>query len=253
MLVVKDLTFAWSKQSEWLFGPLNFSFNKCSITAILGPNGVGKTTLLNIIGDRLSPNSGTVTFDGNHANADNFNYMLQNSERQLFPHLILHDNIYLSRNLNPEGKRFANKAVDLLFADRSILSHYPKYCSGGQQQRAVLCRAIHDISCFPVTLLDEPFAQISQDVKPEVYSLIKESVSKSETIVLVVSHDISEALILADRIVVISSQEPMVFDAQSVIDARSFVDAFQLRDDILKALFQANESQTKRDIKSSEL
>ena len=251
MLTIKDLTFAWSKQLEPLFVPLNLSFDNGSITAILGSNGAGKTTLLNIISGRLSVNSGVVTLDGDQTNSDSFNYMLQNPERQLFPHLILYENIYLSRRYSSEGKRFADRAVDLLFADRRTLNRYPKHCSGGQRQRAVLCRAIHDISCFPVSLLDEPFAQLSQDVKPELYNLIKENVSKSGAIVLAVSHDISEALILADRVVIISSNKPKVFDALDIRDAQSFVDASKLRDDVLKALFHANENQATRVTKSS--
>ena len=237
ILELDNLSFSWPNQTQALFGPLNVNFEKGTITTLLGPNGTGKTTLLNVIAHRLPPSTGTIKIGGQTSNINDFNYMPQNSERLLFPHLTIRENIGLSKNsIGPQLSKDSIVISDL-FPDKQVLDKYPDYCSGGQKQRTVLWRAISDIPNFPVTLLDEPFAQISQDVRPDIYGHFRTIVRASGAVVVLVTHDIPGALIIGDQVMTLSKGAPMIFNASTVNDAESFLLASRLRDDIRRAAF----------------
>ena len=215
-------------------------FEKGTITALVGPNGTGKTTLLNVIANRLPSSTGTIRTGGHPSSINDFNYMPQNPERLLFPHLTLRQNIGLSKNSHATYLSKDSAVIRQLFPDNGVLEQYPGHCSGGQKQRAVLCRAISDIPNFPVTLLDEPFAQISQDVRPDMYGLFQTIVRASGVVVVLVTHDIPEALIIGDQVMTLSKGAPVIFNASSVNDAESYLLASRLRDDIRRAAFFHN-------------
>jgi len=239
VLEVTDLSFSWPGSSNLLFGPLSVSFERGLITALLGPNGVGKTTLLNVLGYRLKPTAGKVLLNGESLSIDEFNYMIQSSDRQLFPHLTLRQNIDIQQRSHHITAN-KNDLMNLLFMNDHILEQYPTRCSGGQRQRAVLCRTILDIPYFPVTMLDEPFAQISQDIKPKIYTYLQDIVHKFKAIMLVVTHDISEALILSHRVIVVHDGKVKLFDVSEITNIASFLNASHLRDAIQKAMFLEN-------------
>ena len=166
--------------------------------------------------------------------------MPQESARLLFPHLTLRQNIALLKRTPARGASKDTGVIKQLFPEEEVLDKYPGHCSGGQKQRTVLCRTISDIPNFPVTLCDEPFAQISQDVKPDVYALLQTIVRASGAIVFLVTHDIPEALIIGDQAMILSKTGPQIFDASGVTDAESYLRASQLRDDVRRAAFSHN-------------
>lgn len=235
LLKLSKLSFQWSGQNEMLFGPIEMEFLPGTITTVLGPNGSGKTTILNIIAGRILPSSGDVLIANRAASKDDFNYMLQDSARLLFSHLTLRENLLIGRG-HEQINTALKRVISILFPDADVLDKYPNECSGGQRQRAVLCRAIVDIERFPVTLLDEPLSQVSQDIKPHVYELIREIVKKSNRVVLMVTHDISEALIIGNSTMVLSQGTPIVFDTSCVTDAITLVKAGTLRERVQRAI-----------------
>jgi ABC-type nitrate/sulfonate/bicarbonate transport system ATPase subunit len=232
LLEMCELSFSWTRNAAPLFGPLNMSAEKGKIITLLGSNGTGKTTLLKVIAHRLSPSTGHVKVARRPSEINDFNYMIQDSARLLFPHLSLNQNLALRKSSKQES---TSELTHLLFPDSQVLSRYPSQCSGGQRQRAVLCRAIEDMAAFPVTLLDEPFAQVSQDVKARVYSVARKIVQEADRVALVVTHDIPEALILGDSVAVLSSSVLHIFDASGVVDNASFLEAVELRDKVRRA------------------
>jgi ABC-type nitrate/sulfonate/bicarbonate transport system ATPase subunit len=245
MLQIDKLVFSWINSSERLFGPLDFTFKNGSITAIIGQNGVGKSTLLNVISNRLKADSGKVTLleniQKNHIkDGGEYNYMMQESNRQLFPHLTLKENIYISRYFDNKNDVVLERAIDILFSDKKVLQRYPKQCSGGQRQRALLCRAINDMSNFTVTLLDEPFSQISQDVKAGLYQLIDDLIRKLNGIIIFVTHDIAEAIIFADKIIVLKQHKPVFFDCSFVNYNGYLFDDSNLRQNIINEMLDAS-------------
>lgn len=236
-LRLSNLSFAWASHMTYLFSPIDAEFEQGTITTILGLNGVGKTTLLNLIARRISPSTGEILVQNRPAVFSDFNYMLQDSSRLLFPHLTLGQNLALKKHTGDALTAGVLNLTSLLFPDPSILSQYPGNCSGGQRQRAVLCRTINDMPSFPVTLLDEPFSQISQDVKADLYSALRVVARQHDRAVILVTHDLPEAVIVGDMVAILSLAGLHRFDASGITDISSFARASRLRDQVQECLF----------------
>lgn len=182
-VAVKDLSFS-VKQGEFL--------------AVVGPSGCGKTTLLSLAAGLLKPSAGKIEKGG-----VTFGYMLQKDE--LFPWRTIEKNVFLpleiQRRNTPERRQ---KVLSLAekYGLKDFLKSFPRELSGGMRQRAALIRTL---AAEPdVLLLDEPFSaldyQTRLNVCDDVYRIIK---SEKKTVVLI-THDISEAVSVADEAIVLS-------------------------------------------------
>lgn len=182
-VAVKDLSFS-VKQGEFL--------------AVVGPSGCGKTTLLSLAAGLLKPSAGKIKNGG-----VTFGYMLQKDE--LFPWRTIEKNVFLpleiQRRNTPERRQ---KVLSLAekYGLKDFLKSFPRELSGGMRQRAALIRTL---AAEPdVLLLDEPFSaldyQTRLNVCDDVYRIIK---SEKKTAVLI-THDISEAVSVADEAIVLS-------------------------------------------------
>lgn len=182
-VAVKDLSFS-VKQGEFL--------------AVVGPSGCGKTTLLSLAAGLLNPSAGKIENGG-----VTFGYMLQKDE--LFPWRTIEKNVFLpleiQRRNTPERRQ---KVLSLAekYGLKDFLKSFPRELSGGMRQRAALIRTL---AAEPdVLLLDEPFSaldyQTRLNVCDDVYRIIK---SEKKTAVLI-THDISEAVSVADEAIVLS-------------------------------------------------
>ncbi len=183
---------------------LSFDVNNGEFVALLGPSGCGKTTILSLIARLLEPTKGDIRV---HQNA--IGYMLQRD--QLFPFRTIRKNILLG--LEVQRKMTAENienAYDLLrkYGLWEYVNSYPNALSGGMRQRVALIRTL--ATNPELLLLDEPFSaldfQTRLDVCDDVYDIIK----KEHKTALLVTHDISEALSMADRIVVLTKRPARV-------------------------------------------
>lgn len=190
---------------------LTLSVDEGEFIALVGPSGCGKTTLLSLIAGLLPPTSGSVTIDGQKvvASSGNVGYMLQRDN--LFEWRTIESNVLLGLNvqkkLTDESKRYA---LDMLekYGLGEFRTAFPTQLSGGMRQRAALIRTL---AFKPrLLLLDEPFSavdfQTRMKVCDDVHSIIK---NEHKTAVLV-THDISEAVSMADRIVVLTKRPASV-------------------------------------------
>ena len=189
---------------------VNFSVSEGEFVAIIGPSGCGKTTLLSLAAGLLSPTKGKVVTDGG-----SFGYMLQKDE--LFPWRTIEKNIFLpleiKRTLSDETKRRALNLAEK-YGLGQFLKSYPSSLSGGMRQRAALIRTL---SVNPdVLLLDEPFSALDYQTRlsvcNDVYSIIR---SEKKT-ALLITHDISEAISVADTIVVLSARPARVIATHEI-------------------------------------
>ena len=179
---------------------LSFSVSEGEFLAVVGPSGSGKTTLLSLAAGLLKPSSGKVISSG-----VTFGYMLQKDE--LFPWRTIEKNAFLPLEIKKIDNA-ENRAKVIALAEKyglkDFLKSYPAELSGGMRQRAALIRTL--ASNPDVLLLDEPFSaldyQTRLNVCDDVYRIIR---SEKKTAILI-THDISEAVSVADEAIVLSAR-----------------------------------------------
>ena len=186
MIKIEKLFKSYSKTP--LFSDFSLDIEKGKITCILGESGSGKTTLLNII-------SGLVPFEGEVSKVK-CSYVFQ--KPNLFPSMTVKDNLLI---VNPSLEEVLNVAKRFGLEDK--LNSYPKHLSGGQAQRVALARGL--LYNAELLLLDEPFSNLDVGLKFNLLQEIKDDHAKKNNTVLMVTHDIKEAVFLADRILVLSN------------------------------------------------
>jgi len=196
-----------------LLSNLNLSVKRGEILMLLGPSGSGKTTTLKLINRLLTPSQGTVSVDGRStAEWDpiklrrHIGYAIQ--EGGLFPHYTVWKNVALVPRLEGwEPTRTKARVEEVLhmvglppaeFGDR-----YPDQLSGGQRQRVGLARAL--AADPPILLMDEPFGALDPLTRAELQKEFKHLQQRLSKTVVFVTHDVSEALLLGDRIALMDS------------------------------------------------
>ncbi len=182
---------------------LSFTVGRGEFVAIIGPSGCGKTTLLSLAAGLLKPSEGTVESNGT------FGYMLQKDE--LFPWRTIEKNIFLP--LEVRHKRTpTEKARAIALAEKyglaDFLKSYPAQLSGGMRQRAALIRTL--ATDPDILLLDEPFSALDYQTRLNVCEDVATIIRSEKKTALLITHDISEAISLADRVLVLTARPARV-------------------------------------------
>lgn len=212
MLEVKNLSYSYEHQ--WIFQGASFSALPGKITVVLGPSGVGKTTLFRLIAKFLSPINGEILWEGKPIAQKDVAYMQQKSP--LLPWRTMEKNIYLASELGRQNswvitsERF-DEVVDT-FQIREILESYPDEVSEGQKQRVAL--ACQCLSSKPLLLLDEPFSSLDVITKEVLYKYVLRLASEEKKTIILVTHDFRDVAFLGDSVYLIRDRGllPIVFD-----------------------------------------
>ena len=194
---------------------INLKLNSGTTTALLGRSGSGKTTLLRMINALVLPNSGDVVVgDRSTREVDSIarrrgiGYVIQ--ETGLFPHMTIERNVALALELDgrPAAEKITRAAAVLALAGLSFeefRARYPWQLSGGQRQRVGLARAF---AADPaILLMDEPFGALDPLTRAEMQTMLRDLLAKVRKTVLLVTHDLDEALYLAQRVVFLEAGE----------------------------------------------
>jgi osmoprotectant transport system ATP-binding protein len=235
----RNLGFALP-QGRVLLRDISFSVEEGTTTAILGRSGSGKSTLLRTVNRLIEPTSGEVRVHGRPADASelialrrSIGYVIQ--ETGLFPHFTVERNVGLV--LEAEGRPHAERTQrsrDLLTAvgldPEQFARRYPHQLSGGQRQRVGLARAL---AAEPaILLMDEPFGALDPLTRAEMQDMLRALLARLKKTVLLVTHDLDEALFLGDRIVLLSEgkvvgdMSPAEFMRSQQPEVESYVRAF---------------------------
>ncbi|MEE4277563.1 MAG: ATP-binding cassette domain-containing protein [Halieaceae bacterium] len=189
---------------------LSLSFPAACVTAVVGASGCGKSTLLKLCNGLHRPSSGVVRVFGKPIDyarlpelRRRMGYAVQGTG--LFPHLDARSNIELgARLLSWPPERRAQRVSELaalMRLDEALLERYPHQLSGGQQQRVGLCRAM--MLRPEILLLDEPFAAIDPITRVDIHDQLQELIAAEPVTVVLVTHDMREAMKLASHVVVL--------------------------------------------------
>ncbi len=201
--------------------------------SILGPSGCGKSTIFNIIANLTNYSSGEINIDGN------LSYMYQKD--LLLPYKNIIDNVTLPLILNEEKKCNAYKKVKKYFDIVGLEGYeykYPHELSGGMKQRANFLRTY--VASNDIMLLDEPFGALDSITKSSMQKWLLEVKSKVNSTILLITHDIDEAIMMSDRIYVIS-KKPSIVKKEFIIDKKYYNEdkienVFKLKKEILELL-----------------
>ncbi len=181
---------------------INLEIHAGEVLVLLGPSGCGKSTLLRLIAGLDSPSEGTVAVDGQEVSGVDSRCGFVFQEPRLLPWLNLKDNVAIGAR----GKRSQKEILELLASVglTGFEKYLPKQVSGGMAQRTALARGL---AGHPgVLLLDEPFAALDALTRLLMQDLLLEVAGATGATVVLVTHDIDEALHLADRIVVLAER-----------------------------------------------
>jgi len=194
-----------SFETEQVLDDISLSLEEGKIVAVVGASGVGKTTLFNIISGLLQPDQGRVFLNGKDITnmPGHISYMLQKD--LLLPYRTIEDNVALPLLLKGMKKKEARLQVSPMFAQFGLegtQKQYPAQLSGGMRQRAALLRTY--LFSQDVALLDEPFSALDTLTKSAIHKWYLDVMEKIRLSTLFITHDIDEAILLSDRIYLLS-------------------------------------------------
>ncbi|HEY8605923.1 MAG TPA: ABC transporter ATP-binding protein [Noviherbaspirillum sp.] len=181
------------------------------LVALVGPSGCGKSTLLHIAAGLEKPSAGQMLAGGKPVEGPHPERMLMFQENALYPWLTLAQNVAMALELQKVDRNEARRQAFAWLEKvklKGFEDYYPHQVSGGMRQRAALARAF--ISSPKALLLDEPFGALDALTRMTLQDALRELIREARPTVLLVTHDVDEALFLADRILVFSQRPATV-------------------------------------------
>ena len=209
LLTISSVSLTYhSKKSETLaLDNLSFDVNDGEFVSIVGPSGCGKTTILSLICGLIKPTNGEIFVDQTKVTKPNskVGYMLQRDN--LFEWLTIEKNVLLGLEImHKKNKDTISRAKDLLqkYGLSDFASHYPSELSGGMRQRVALIRTL--ATSPNILLLDEPCSALDYQTRLVVQEDIFNIISQEKKTAVLVTHDITEAISMSDRIIILSDR-----------------------------------------------
>jgi len=211
MILLSDLSKVFQGTTTPAVDGLSLSVREGETVVLVGPSGCGKTTTLKMINRLIEPTSGSITVAGNEVTQmepyelrRGIGYVIQ--QIGLFPHRSIRDNIATVPSLLGWGKSTISARVDeladMVDIDPDMLDRYPAELSGGQRQRVGVARAL--AADPPVLLMDEPFGAVDPIVRARLQQELKDLQARLNKTIVLVTHDIDEAILLGDRIAILN-------------------------------------------------
>jgi osmoprotectant transport system ATP-binding protein len=211
MISLRNVTKHFDSSSEKAVSDLSMDVLQGETVVLVGPSGCGKTTTMKMINRLIEPTSGTITVDGTDiAHQDpvrlrrGIGYVIQSIG--LLPHRTVAENIATVPKLegwdNKKVDRRLDELVGIFELDRSLLGRYPSELSGGQRQRVGVARAL--AADPPVMLMDEPFGAVDPIVRERLQDQFLDIQDRLQKTIVFVTHDIDEAIKMADRIAILN-------------------------------------------------
>jgi osmoprotectant transport system ATP-binding protein len=224
-------------RNKTIIKPFSIDIEAGQLVVFIGPSGCGKTTLLKMINKLIQPSAGKIFVNGKDiSNMDaielrrNIGYVIQNTG--LFPHMSIRENLELIPKLKGEDpNRIAEKTEELLHIvglnPSEFLDRFPKELSGGQQQRVGVARAFSTDS--DIILMDEPFSALDPVTRNSLQDELVQMQKELNKTIIFVTHDMDEAIKIADKICILKDGDILQFDTPENIlknPANEFVEGF---------------------------
>lgn len=231
-------SFLSGKTQQRVVDGIDLSIADGEFIAIVGPSGCGKSTLMKMIAGFELPDDGSILIDGVQRKGPSANGILISQHGSVFPWLTVQQNLMFGLNDDSMDKvAIANHYAELVGL-KGFENHYPSELSGGMLKRAEIARAL---AVKPEILyMDEPFSALDALMNLRIRTELRRILDKEKHTVILITHDVEEAVHLADRIVVLSPRPTKIQKIFAVPHPHprklSDLDLVTLRDDILREL-----------------
>lgn len=207
-LQVKDVTKAFQRDGEALtvLDNINLHINESEFVCIAGASGCGKSTLLNIIAGLLAPCEGQIFVDNEPVPGPGADRGMVFQNYTLYPWLTVANNVAFGLNLRRWSKSQIRERVAYfleIVGLSAFANSYPKQLSGGMKQRVAIARAL--VNEPEVLLMDEPFGALDAQTKEKMQQFMLDLWKRTRTSILMITHDLEEAIYLAQRVYVMSA------------------------------------------------
>ncbi len=237
ILEVKNISKRF--EGKKVLDDVSIQLNKGEIVSLVGSSGSGKTTLFNIIAGLVKPDEGTVLLNGEDITgiSGNISYMLQKD--MLLPYRTVLDNVALPLIIRGMKKNEAREKAAVYFEQFGISGYekkYPSSMSGGMRQRAALLRTY--LFSSEVAILDEPFSALDMITKHDMHKWYIDVMRDINLSTLFVTHDIDEAIILSDRIYVLSADSGNIIKEIIINEEKPRSVEFNLTDKFLEYKYE---------------
>jgi NitT/TauT family transport system ATP-binding protein len=245
-LLVDGLEKRFTSHGRAAFKDITFSVRQGEFVALIGPSGCGKSTLLHIMAGLSEPTTGAVKLHGETVTEprSEMMFVFQQYTKSIFPWKTVLDNVMLGVKYRSNGSRAALEKLCLEQLDLVGLGRYPHYypyqLSGGMQQRVAIARAL--VRRPKILLMDEPFSALDAMMRVELQDLLLSLWSDLGLTILFVTHDLDEALYLAQRVILLSAspgtiaetvEVPLAYPRQQ-IETRSETTYLHLREHLYR-------------------
>jgi NitT/TauT family transport system ATP-binding protein len=240
----------FSAHGRSAFEQVSFSVARGDFAALIGPSGCGKSTLLHIMAGLSAPSAGTVRLKGEPVTSprDDMMFVFQQYNKSIFPWKSVLENVMLGVKYRSQASRheleaLCGKHLEMVGLGR-YAHYYPYQLSGGMQQRVAIARALARRP--DILLMDEPFSALDAMMRAELQDLLLELWQELRLTILFVTHDLDEALYLAQRVILLSASPGIVADTVQVplayprrqVETRSDPVYLELREHLYKAMVE---------------
>ena len=218
-----------------IYDNFDFDIPRGKLMSVFGPNGCGKSTLINMIAGLFPVDAGEILFDGQPLSSIKFGYVFQNYREAMFPWLRAFDNIAYPLKVMGVPRADRTARVEKLVANLNVridLSLYPYQMSGGQQQLVSIMRAL--IVEPEILFLDEPFSALDYEMTLFMREQLQRVFMDTGTTTIIVSHDLEEAVYVADEILLLTRAPTRVADFVSFDAPRPRTDATLSQPDFVR-------------------
>ena len=222
ILIVTNLAKALGHGAErtGIIGDMSFSVSEGEFVSVVGPSGCGKTTLLMCLAGLYSADRGEIVFSGARVDGatPGVSVVFQDYSRSLLPWKNNLDNVVFGmrriEHASTAQKRDAAREILSNVGLAGFETHFPWQLSGGMQQRVAIARALAGRA--RLLLMDEPFAAVDAQTRAEMQDLVLELAARYKQTCLLVTHDVDEAVYVADRVIVLSCRPTTVVQEMAV-------------------------------------
>lgn len=239
-IVIQNIkkSFSSGSESKSVIDGINLTIADGEFIAIVGPSGCGKSTLMKMIAGFLPPDAGSITVDGVERKGPNANGILISQHGSVFPWLTVQQNLMFGLTDGSTDKAAVADHYADLVGLKGFEQHYPRELSGGMLKRAEIARAL---AVKPEILyMDEPFSALDALMSLRIRTELLRILEEERHTVILITHDVEEAVHLANRVVVLSNRPATIqtiFEVPFAHPRKLSDPALQkLRDDILREL-----------------